>query len=287
MAIERVVDAHVHLWDPARRDWYPYLSGDAARALNMGDTSSMARRFDQPTYFAEAKRWNVEKFVHVAAASPQFLTAETRELDEQADATGHPDAIIGGLLPSDSASDIARQLDEQMASSRFRGVRIMGAGDSAVPSADMLRALQERGLVLDLMVHPDQLHEAATALSRSELPVVVEHTGWPRSNTPEEYELWKSGMAALAALRPNVSCKLSGLAMPLESMDAATFKPWIDHSLELFGVDRCLFASNFPVDGNHGTYDELYGTYDELTSSLSADDRDKLFARNAEAVYRC
>ena len=82
MTIERVVDAHVHLWDPARADWYPYLAG--MQELNMGDISGMCRRFDQPIYFSEAAKWNVQKFVHVAAAAPEMLVDETRELDEQA-----------------------------------------------------------------------------------------------------------------------------------------------------------------------------------------------------------
>jgi hypothetical protein len=65
--VERVVDAHIHLWDPARTDWYPYLTG--LRDVGMGDLTGWARYFDQKIYFAESANWNVEKFVHVAAAS--------------------------------------------------------------------------------------------------------------------------------------------------------------------------------------------------------------------------
>ena len=137
------------------------------------------------------------------------------------------------------------------------------------------------------MVHPDQLVPAARALDGWELPVVVEHTGWPRSNDPDEYDLWKTGVAALADLRANVTCKLSGLAMPMQSMDAATFAPWVHHAIERFGADRCMFASNFPVDGMHGTFDDLYGAYDELTADLDESTRDQLFAGNAERVYGC
>ena len=81
-------------------------------------------------------------------------------------------------------------------------------------------------------------------------------------------------------------CKLSGLAMPLGSMGADAFGPWIEHAIEAFGVDRCMFASNFPVDGMHGTFDELYSTFAALTAGLDDDARDKLFAANAERVYR-
>jgi len=285
MTIERVVDAHVHLWDPARADWYPYLAG--MQELDMGDISGMCRRFGQPTYFSEAAKWNVQKFVHVAAAAPSKLADETRELDAEADATGHPDALIGGLDPTDDAADLARQLDVQMTAARFRGIRIMGEGEHAFPNPMLLRALQDRGLIFELMVHPDELARAAAALDGWELPVVVEHIGWPRSNDPEEYELWKHGMAALAGLGDNVTCKLSGLAMPMQSMAAATFAPWGLHAIELFGTDRCMFASNFPVDGMHGTFDDLYSTYDELTADLDASTRDQLFAANAERIYRC
>jgi predicted TIM-barrel fold metal-dependent hydrolase len=65
------------------------------------------------------------------------------------------------------------------------------------------------------------------------------------------------------------------------------FRPWIEFALDRFGVDRCFFASNFPVDSSHGTFDELYTTFDALTADLSDADRDRLFATNAERVYRC
>lgn len=53
-------------------------------------------------------------------------------------------------------------------------------------------------------------------------------------------------MSAVAAVGPHVHCKLSGLAMPLRSMAPQAFRPWIEHCLEAFGVERSFFASNFP-----------------------------------------
>jgi len=283
--IERIVDAHIHLWDPARADWYPYLAGQ--RELDMGDISGMCRRFDQPTYFSESARWNVVKFVHVAAATAPYSGDETAELDEMAEHTGHPDAIIGGIVPSDPIADTERLLDEQMKSSRFRGIRPMGGG-MGVPRAEVLRALADRGLIFELMAHPDLLEESAAALAdHRDLTTVVEHAGWPRSDEPEEHELWKRGISALAALGDHVHCKLSGLAMPLHSMGADALRPWIEHCLDVFGTERCMFASNFPVDAMHGTFDELYSGFDAVTADLGADARDKLFATNAERLYRC
>ena len=283
--VERIVDAHIHLWDPANAEWYPYLAGQ--RELGMGDISGMCRRFDQPTYFAESANWNVVKFVHVAAATAPHSPAETAHLQDLAEQTGHPDAIIGGFVATDPIADVERVLDEQMRSSRFRGVRPMG-GMTGAPSAEVLRALADRELIFELMAHPDQLEEAAAAFAaHPELTIVVEHAGWPRSDDPDEFALWERGISALGALGDHVHCKLSGLAMPLHSMTADALRPWIEHCLDAFGVDRCMFASNFPVDAMHGTYDELYSGFDAVTSDLDADARDKLFAVNAERLYRC
>jgi L-fuconolactonase len=282
----RIVDAHVHLWDPARTDWYPYLSG--RRQLDLGDVAGMARLFDVPTYRAESEGWNVEKLVNVAAATGHHSIDETLELDRRAAVDGHPDAIVGGLPPTDSVAEGVAVLDRQMSASRFRGVRPMGAAASVLPAFDLLRALAERGLVFELMAHPDQLAEAARGLAGlDDLSVVIEHTGWPRSASLDEFTLWKTGIEALAGLGDHICCKLSGLAMPLGGMAVEAYRPWIDHAIDVFGVDRCLFASNFPVDGLHGTWDQLYRTYAQLTDGLDDTSRDKLFAANAERIYRC
>ncbi|WP_428341784.1 amidohydrolase family protein [Mycobacterium sp.] len=282
----RIVDAHVHLWDPARVDWYPYLS-TSGDELNMGDVSGMSRRFDVPTYLTESVGWNVEQLVNVAAATGSYSIDETLELDRRAEADAHPDAIIGGLPPTDSVLEAVAALDAQMAAPRFRGVRPMGALEEPLPAADVLGALQERDLVFEVMTHPDQLLATAAGLEHfGDLVVVIEHTGWPRNDSHEERALWTEGMNALATLGNNVLCKLSGLAMPLGSMAVDVMAPWLEHAIGAFGVDRCLFASNFPVDGMHGSLDELYTAYSAVTSGVGAEDRDKLFAANAKRIYR-
>lgn len=275
----RVVDAHVHLWDPANTDWYPYLSRSHPR---------MGRRFDIETYDAETAGWNVEKVVNVAAATGPNSVAETLDLDRRAAETGRgPHAIIGGLPPTDTIEDAVAALDCQMAASRFRGVRPMGGLDRPVPEPEVLRALADRSLVFELMARPDRLQEAAVRLEGHDaLTVVVEHTGWPRADTEEERYLWRAGIDALAGLGANVHCKLSGLAMPFESVDAGVLRPWLEYAIEAFGADRCFFASNFPVDSVAGSFDELYAAFDTVTAGLGPEEREGLFAANAERVYR-
>lgn len=274
----RIVDAHIHLWDPANAAWYPYLKDSPAR---------MGRRFDRDAHREESEGWNVVAVVNVAAATGTNSVGETLELDRLAEAGRGPDAIIGGLPPCDSVTAAVDLLDRQMAASRFRGVRPMGGLDRPVPEPEVLRALAERNLVFELMAHPDRLAVAAAALvGHDDLTVVVEHTGWPRADTDEERALWESGLDALGGLGANVYCKLSGLAMPFRSVTAAVLRPWLEYALEVFGPQRCLFASNFPVDSVAGTFDELYRSFDEVTAGLDAADRDALFAGNAERVYR-
>ena len=160
--------------------------------------------------------WNVEKFVNVAAATGRHSIEETIELDGNAQARGGPDAIIGGIPPTDTVAEAVELLDRQMTAPRFRGVRPMGRYGGPLPDAGVLRALEERNLLFELMTHPDQLRVAARQLAGfDDLVVVVEHTGWPRSGSDEERALWQAGIDALAGLGDNVVCKLSGLAMPL------------------------------------------------------------------------
>ncbi len=282
----RVVDAHVHIWDPARTDWYPYLSHPQAPAS--ADASRMFRRYAVDTYRTETAGWNVEKFVNVAAATGPSSIEETIELDRESAIRGGPDAIVGGIPPTETVAEAVGLLDRQMAAPRFRGVRPMGRTEGPLPHIGVLRALQERELVFDLMAHPDQLRTAAEGLAGLDgLTVVVEHTGWPRSSSDEERALWRDGIDALADLGDRVVCKLSGLAMPLETISVDAFAPWLGYAIGAFGVDRCMFASNFPVDSMYGTFDDLYTVFSEVTAGLDAASRAKLFADNAERVYSC
>jgi len=281
----RIVDAHVHFWDPARTDWYPYLGG--GQDVGLGDVTGMARRFDLGTYRAESPGWNVERFVHVAAATGAHSIDETLELDARAQVDGHPDALIGGITPTETVVEAVDQLDRQLRAGRLRGVRPMGRFEAPLPHRDVLAALAQRELVFELMAHPDQLQAAASGLADLDrLTVVVEHAGWPRSDDAEERALWRDGLRALAEVGEHVHCKISGLAMPLGSMDPDVLRPWVEEALALFGTSRCFFASNFPVDGLHGTLDELWSSYSALTADLDATTRDALFAGNAERVYR-
>ncbi len=71
-------------------------------------------------------------------------------------------------------------------------------------------------------------------------------------------------------------------------MRVDAFAPWLEYAIEAFGVDRCMFASNFPVDSMYGTFDELYDTFSTVTAGLDGESRARSSLRtNAERIYRC
>ncbi|MGK5553368.1 amidohydrolase family protein [Actinomadura kijaniata] len=115
--------------------------------------------------------------------------------------------------------------------------------------------------------------------------IVLEHAGWPDSPEPERFHHWREAITAFAAF-DNVDCKISGLGMALGTTDPERLRPYVETCLELFGVDRCMFASNFPVDSIAGTYEDLIGAYRHITAPLGAETQQNLFAANARRRYR-
>jgi L-fuconolactonase len=135
-------------------------------------------------------------------------------------------------------------------------------------------------------------------------PVILDHVGTPlgiagyQGKREERFPIWRDNMRKLAAL-PNVSVKLGGLAMAfcnfpsfLRSPPASAtqlageWKPYIETCIELFGVNRCMFESNFPVDRGSCTYPVLWNTFKVLAKQYSADEKTALFSGTAQRVYR-
>ena len=156
-----------------------------------------------------------------------------------------------------------------------------------MPVPDVLRALEERNLVFELMTHPDQLEAAATKLdgfggpdrgrrAHRMAPFVV------RRRTGDV----AAGVTALAGLGTNVVCKLSGLAMPFESMTVESLSPWLGFALDAFGPERCMFASNFPVDSTMAPSTISTRPSARVTTGLDDRARDQVFAGTAARVYR-
>ena len=129
------------------------------------------------------------------------------------------------------------------------------------------------------------LHEAADfARAFPETQIILNHTGLPADRSAEGISAWRSAMARLASCA-NVAVKISGLGQPGQRWTAEANGEVVLSTIDLFGPDRCMFASNFPVDSLCGTFDEIFGGFDAITQDFSEDERQAMFIGNAMRVY--
>lgn len=287
LAAFRFVDSHMHHWDPANLDWYPFLSPEFDLAdLGIPGAEAMRRRFLAQDYLAEAGPWQLDKYVHVnATGGPKAYLDEAEWL---AGLGGPLAGVIGTVDLEQDIAGVLADLKDQARHPLFRGIRNMQIPDLRSPVFDAaLGWLAEQGFVYDFLVHPATMSESAAAIRRHpDLVVVIEHVGWPTSTDHAEHTLWLDGMRELADTRPSVVCKLSGVAMTTHSVSVEAVRPWFAETIELFGVERCLAGSNFPVDGAFGTFDELMRSYLAIVGEHGEAAVGAVFAGNAERIYR-
>ncbi len=165
--------------------------------------------------------------------------------------------------------------------------------------------LDQFGLSFDAWIYHTQLDELTDlADAFPNTPIVLDHLGAPigvaefRAKRGEVLEHWRNSLRALAA-RPNVRVKVGGMGMmvfgfgfersqtpPTSSELARAWQPYIDTCVELFGTERCMLESNFPVDKQSCSYVELWNAFKLATRALASDERSDLFYRTACRTYR-
>jgi predicted TIM-barrel fold metal-dependent hydrolase len=295
-----IVDAHMHLWDLSRIS-YPWLTPPLPVGIT-GDVTPIARPYLLEDYLRDAAApgsgVRVTKIVHVeAGADPADALAETRWLQSLSDTRGFPQAIVAHAELE--KPDVATLLADHAAHRNVRGIRqiINWHADPAktYTRRDLLAeeawqrgfALLERyGLSFDLQIYPSQMPAAARLAARHpDTPMILNHAGMPCDKDAAGIEAWRTGMRALAK-RPNVSVKISGLAMLDWHWSRESLAPFVLETLETFGAGRVMIASNFPVDRLFGTFAGFTGAYLSLLGGASESERAQLFARNAERIYR-
>ncbi|MWB79669.1 amidohydrolase family protein [Pseudooceanicola sp. 216_PA32_1] len=169
---------------------------------------------------------------------------------------------------------------------------------------DGARAVAAHGLTLDVWAYQTQLDEVrALAEAVPELAVIVDHCGGPLGVgphdrfDPDNFRAWRESLAQVAAL-PNTRIKIGGFglgvfgwryaddALPPHSDTLANdWAPWVETCLDLFGPDRAMFESNFPVDKGQVSYRTLWNAFKRLAAPLSRDEQDALFWRSAARTY--
>ncbi|MFF0223340.1 amidohydrolase family protein [Streptomyces sp. NPDC004629] len=282
MADRQIIDAHHHLWDLRVRP-QPWITGPALEPLN--------RSFSLADLEAEAKAAGVGATVVVQTVC---LPEETPELLATADESDLIHGVVGWVdLTAPDVPDRLARLRELPGGDRLVGIRhqVQSENDPRwLLRPDVRRgliAVAEAGLVYDLIISSHQLPAAiAAAAGLTGLTFVLDHLGKPPIASGQ-VEPWASNLRRLAEL-PNTVCKLSGLlteATP-STWRADHLRPYADIALDVFTPQRLIFGSDWPVSILEANYGEVVRVTDELTDELGPHDKDAVFHRNAERVYR-
>ena len=287
------VDTHVHFWDrPHEKLTWAWLADDAIHPL-LGEIKPLKelKCFTANEFIDDIEGSNVTKAVHVQAAiGSENPVDETVWLQEMADKTGWPQAIVGDArLQQEGVESVIAEHAEHP---NFRGMRDFAEGDYLVDE-NFHRGyayLEKYDLVYDLDVVWEDMEKAANLARKfPNIILVVDHAGFPQERTAEYFWNWRDGMKNFAGVE-NAYIKISGLGMGDQMAERnwtlETIRPWVESCIEIFGVDNSFFGTNWPVDKMYSSYGEVINAYKELISDYSNDEQIKLFSGNAERVYR-
>jgi predicted TIM-barrel fold metal-dependent hydrolase len=286
------------LWDLSQQK-HPNLIGEKRHEFFMGDDSALRRNYLPDDYRRDASGHNVLTTVHCEAEWDRAdQVGETRWITAINARYGLPGAIIAHAW-FDTA-DAAEVIAAQAAFPLVRGIRskpvTAAAPDRMEPGAPgtmqderWLRGfalLDKYGLSWDLRVPFWHLAEAA-AVARAfpRTPIILNHTGFPWDRSDEGLAAWRRGMEVLAR-EPNVHVKISEFGLKDQPWEYEANRRVVLDALAVFGVERSIFASNFPVAGLRIGYDALVAAMSRMLSHLSTEQRDRFFWKNAQTFYR-
>ena len=280
-----IVDAHQHFWDP-RINYHPWLCDQPPVAFRYGDYSALRRPYLPADYFADAAPHKVEKTVYVETEwDPRDPLGEMRYVERLRRETGFPTvAVAQAWLDRDDAAGII----EALAQFEFvRGIRHKprpGQMNDLRWRAGFAQ-LVRRGLRFDLQAPWLQLKEAARlAGDFPDARIILNHTGLPANRSREGIAGWKHALQALAAC-PNASIKISGLGVPGEAWTAQANREVVLAAIDIFGIGRAMFASNFPVDGLCASFDAIVTGMRAIVRDFSAAEQHAFFHDNAIRIY--
>ena len=293
-----ITDPHHHLWD-LENLYYPWLT-DSFKPRVCGDYSAIRKNYLVQDFQNDIGNLKVTKTVHIEAViDPPQAVAETSWVQKIAD-THSNRGIAAGIVAQADFSDeaIEEVLEGHCEYANIRGIRDVvheGWIDPLNPKPTKLQSrdwreavglCQKYDLHFELQIYYQQVEEAIELLKlHPELPVILTHTGCPAGRNKESIEGWRSTMKRLSEW-PQLQVKLSGFGMFDRNWTAEYIRPFVSDTIEYFGIERCMFASNFPVDSLGSTYQEIWSKFVEVTTGFSDSERNQLFSKNANLFYR-
>ncbi|GEN26080.1 hypothetical protein HCU01_40290 [Halomonas cupida] len=293
-----IIDAHQHFWD-LERNYLPWLCDEPMIPFRYGDYSAIRHNYLPEDYRRDTADYRVVGSVFIETEwNPETPVQETHWVHELAEREGLPSVMVAqARLDQPDVEDI---LAAHCGYSRVRGIRHK---PRAAPSPNEVETgapgsmsdptwrrgfarLAAHGLSFDLQSPWWHFHEAADlAASHPDIQIIINHTGLPADRSEAGLRGWREAMSAVAR-QPNVAVKISGIGVPGSPWTVELNRRVVLETIDCFGVERCMFASNFPVDSLVASFSTLFEGFMTITESFSESERLKLFHDNAVRFYR-
>lgn len=291
----RIVDAHHHVW---RKADLPWLDGPM-RPRIFGPYDAIRRDYLIGEYLEDVSGTGIEKSVYVQANWPaERFEDEVAWVQSVADETGWPHGIVGycDMLQADARP----ALDRLSGYPLMRGIRQQlhwhdnplyrfAEQPDLARNTDLQRNvghLADYGWSFDLQVFAGQMDGAAAlADTCPDVTFVLQHAGMPEDLSDAGRTAWSEAMSDLAG-RANVVCKLSAFGTFIHRNDTSHIADITRQALSMFGAERCLFGSNFPIEKLWTGLRALVAAFIDATSGLAHAEREAIFHGTAERVYR-
>jgi len=299
MTSQPIIDAHHHLWDLNLRK-HPWLDGRREiSTFRYGNYSKIMKNYLLSDYQKDWANHTIVKSIYVEAEwDPNDPIGETEWVQRYHDETGFPNAMVAqiwfeqenanDILQGHSAFPIVRSVRQKPKTNATQKPFDFGEpGSMSDPKFRKgYRKLSKYGLHYDLQTPWWHLREAADlAQTFPETLIILNHTGLPADRSPEGLKNWLAAIQEFA-FEPNTAVKISGIGV----QDAL----WVDNenswiilkTIETFGVNRCMFASNFPVDSLCTPMEIIYNKFKTIVKNYPLESQAALFHDNAVNFYK-
>ena len=290
-----IVDAHHHIWRQKDLAW---LTGPMQPRI-FGPYESIRRDYPISEFLDDVRGTGVVQSVYVQANWPvaQFED-EVAWVQSVGDETGWPQGIVGYC--DMTVPDARPALDRLTKYKNMRGIRQQFHWHENplyrfAASPDLARdptvqrnvaRLSDYGWSFDLQVFAKQMGGAAElAAACPKVTFVLQHAGMLEDLSEAGWATWRAGMTQLAA-EPNVVSKLSAFGTFIHRNDPAHIAALLHETVAIFGADRCLYGSNFPIEKLWTSYPALIGAFRDAARQLSDREQRAIFADTARRVYR-